>query len=88
MLRCIRAPVDVLRGEVDRPAVDVHRRHVRVAGQAERADEPRVVLPVVGGHRVAGPVERAAALREETRGRITVDSTDLIRQIETIDERH
>jgi antitoxin FitA len=55
------------------------KRRAAEHGRSTEA-EHRIILEMMFSNRRAEFWERAAKLREETRGRITVDSTELIRQ--------
>jgi plasmid stability protein len=67
---------DLLLRDVPEHMIDALKRQAALHGRSIEA-EHRLILE---GALRAGFWERAAALREETRGRISTDSTKLIRQ--------
>jgi len=73
--RCAQIP-DLLLSNVPQHIVDSLERQAAMHGHSAEA-EHRMILEAALRARFW---ERAAALREETRGRISGDSTDLIRQ--------
>lgn len=64
---------------LSKEVVENLKRRAAEHGRSAEA-EHRIILEELFSRKRAGFWERAAKLREETRGRITVDSTDLIRQ--------
>ena len=65
--------------DVPQDVVEALKRRATEHGRSAEAEHRAILEQTLRAGR-AGFWERAAALREETRGRIFTDSTDLIRQ--------